>query len=165
MTPLFGPGWGNYAIQGIVETAVPEAVSLMPKTAGWLILLAILMLFLAYKGWQRRQRWRRDRYRRDALASLQALRQRYETGDARALRDLAPLLRATALAACGDRRLASIRGQAWADELRIMAPDVKPVDVTTLDALAYGRGLQDADEVLELFAVLADWIQRHRSDA
>lgn len=165
MTPLFGPGWGNYAIQGIVETTLPEAVSLMPQTVGWLILLGFLTLFLAYKGWQRRQRWLRDRYRRDALAALQKLRQQYEGGDAQALRDLAPLLRATALAACGDRRLASVRGQAWADELRTMAPDAKPLDVATLDALAYGQSSQNPDEGLTLFAGLAEWIQRHRSDA
>ena len=28
MTEIFGPGWGNYAIRGIVEAEVPEPVDL-----------------------------------------------------------------------------------------------------------------------------------------
>jgi hypothetical protein len=51
MTPLFGPGWGNYAIRGIVEIEVPEAVSLLPRRrAGGLCLRCCSCCYCAPPG-------------------------------------------------------------------------------------------------------------------
>lgn len=161
MTPLFGPGWGNYAIKGIVETPLPTAVPLLPQTVGWALLLVGVLLAAAYGAWQRRKRWLRDRYRRDALSALKTLRQRYESGEARALRELAPLLRATALAAAGNRHLASLRGEAWAAQLHAMAPRVDRIDVALLDALAYAPAPPAQSQIDLLFDRLANWIAEH----
>ena len=165
MTPLFGPGWGNYAIRGIVETPLPPAVALTPQTAGWALLLAGILLAIAYGAWQRRKRWLRERYRRDALAALRSLRERHEGGDVRALRELAPLLRATALAAAADRRLAPLRGEEWAKQLHAMAPGVDRIDVTVLDALAYAPGTPEPDQVALLFDRVGAWIEGHELHA
>ncbi|MFT6771134.1 MAG: hypothetical protein ACJARU_001339, partial [Congregibacter sp.] len=118
MTEIFGPGWGNYAIRGIIETSIPEQVSLRPATPGWWILLGLLGCSVIYVIWKRWQQHLRNRYRRDAQTALDKLETDYQGGDRECLRELAPLLRATALHATGQREeLASVSGQAWQQAL------------------------------------------------
>lgn len=162
MTPLFGPGWGNYAIRGIIETPLPEQVSLHPATAAWWLLLGLVIAFTVSWLWTRRQRYLKNAYRREAQRSLDALENAYKTGDRVCLRQLAPLLRATALQASGDRdRLAHLSGDAWKNALQALAPALPPLPVQQLGALAY-QSLDDADQSWDsLFAQLRDWIAAH----
>jgi hypothetical protein len=167
VTPLFGPGWGNYAIRGIVETAVPDPVSLMPQTPGWWLLLALALAGAAHWIRRRLHKHRRNRYRREALAQLQLLQRRYRDGDHQSLRELAPLLRATALQAVNTRELASISGESWEQALEKLAPGVSPPPVREISQLAYAplpasnNGAQSAARVDALFAQLRLWIEQH----
>lgn len=162
MIEIFGPGWGNYAIRGIVETSIPEQVSLRPATPGWWILLAVLLGGVVYFAWRRRQQYLRNRYRREALASLDGLEAAYHEGDRECLRKLAPLLRATVLHATGHRdQLATVSGAVWQQALQEMAPKLPPLPVPLLEALAY-RPLSNASRELDsLFPALRRWIAVH----
>ena len=164
MTPLFGPGWGNYAIRGIIETSIPEAVSLYPRTPGWWLLLAGFVTFLAWRLWRRRQRWLQNQYRRDALASLAQIQARLENQDFSALRELAPLLRATALAAGERRTLAALGGDAWQQAVNAMAPDLPELPVVELERLAYAPMADICDTQPDAtIDALAAWINGHGS--
>ena len=99
MKKVFDPEWGNPSLRNIVEAEFPEPVSLMPSTPGWWILLFVVIALFARALWRKRQRYLRDRYRREALAQLAAIKQRLAAGALEAVRELAPLLRATAIAA------------------------------------------------------------------
>lgn len=162
MIEIFGPGWGNYAIRGIVETSIPQQISLRPATPGWWILLALLGCSVFYVSWKRWQQHLRNRYRREAQAALDQLEAAYQEGDRECLRELAPLLRATALQATGQRdELASVSGEAWQQALQEMAPKLPPLPVPLLEALAY-RPLSDAGRELDsLFTALRRWIAVH----
>jgi hypothetical protein len=162
MTPLFGPGWGNYAIRGIVEIKVPEAVSLWPATPGWWALLALLLTLLLRAAWRRGQRWHRNRYRREALLELARLRERLEGGDAAALRELAPLLRAAALQAAGRRSGTARTGDAWAAQLAGLAPGTPPPPVATLHRLAYAPLPDSAVDWHPLVQSIDTWLRAHR---
>lgn len=168
MTPLFGPGWGNYAIAGIVEIALPEPVSLFPSTPGWWLLLLALCIFAGRRAMQRWRRYRRNAYRRAAISALEKLHNRYDSGDPSALGELAALLRATAIQACGDREsLASLRGQAWRETVAGLAPAQPPLPTETLDALAYApRPSNDmpseTTHYAALFHALDDWLRHHQ---
>ncbi len=162
MIALFGPGWGNYAIRGIVEVELPEAVPFWPQTPGWWLLLFALLLGIGRYAWHRHQQWLRDRYRREALAELDRLRQRLAAGDRESLRELAALLRATALAAGDRNRLASLSGEAWSTAVNAMAPDQPPVPVDELQRLAYAKlSSEDSNKGPALMDALGDWIQGH----
>lgn len=162
--PLFGPGWGNYAIQGIVELTLPEPVSMLPHTPGWWLLLALVVGAAVAAARRRRQRWLNNRYRRDALERLVEIQTRLADDDRSALRELAPLLRATALTA-GDRAaLTRLSGPAWQDAVNAMAPDLTPVPVLELERLAYeplttDRAIDDG----ALIDALRAWISGHIS--
>jgi MYXO-CTERM domain-containing protein len=167
VTPIFGPGWGNYAIRGIAETAVPDPVSLVPQTPGWWLLLALALAGAAHWIRRRVHDHRRNRYRREALTQLQRLQRRYRDGDQQSLRELAPLLRATAMQALGNRELANTSGKAWEQALGELAPGVSPPPVRELNQLAYAplpatnNTPESAARVDALFAQLRRWIECH----
>ena len=165
MTPIFGPGWGNYAIDGIVETTMPNTVSLLPQTPGWALLLLVVLVTSVHRLWLRRQRWLQNRYRREALTQLAELKARFKQGEQSVLRDLAPLLRATAIAATDDRSLAPLRGEAWANALAAMDPAAHPLlPVERLEQLAYEPMPHASPGDGEaLFMAIEQWITQHHA--
>lgn len=83
------------SIDQLKEIPLPTPVSYAPQTWGWWVLLAVLLGAVLLVGARRYGQWRRDRYRREALARLAQLQQRSE--DLSALRELPELLKRTAL--------------------------------------------------------------------
>lgn len=166
MTPLFGPGWGNYAIQGIVEIEVPDAVSLAPQTPGWWCLGAVALVLAAVRLQRRYQRWRDDRYRREAVEILDALRRRIYAGDLDALRDIAVVLRAAACTAGSDPSLNTLSGDTWAQALCAMAPEVEALPIARLERLAYSPLRQDdLREGEALIERVREWVLRHEAQS
>ncbi|EAQ95875.1 DUF4381 domain-containing protein [Congregibacter litoralis] len=164
MTEVFGPGWGNYAIRGIIETSLPEPVSLVPETPGWWLLLGLIVGSVAWGAWVRWQRFLRNAYRREAQAALASVEARVKGGDKDCLRELAPLLRATALAAVDSSNrdsIAALRGKDWEEMLHQLAPRLAPLPVATLNALAYGPLSHTPDKIDGLFEQLREWITVH----
>ncbi|KAB0495109.1 DUF4381 domain-containing protein [Pseudomonas vancouverensis] len=83
------------SIDQLKEMALPTPVSYAPQTWGWWALLAIFVLAVLLVSARRYWQWRRDRYRREALARLAELQQR--SNDLNALRELPELLKRVAL--------------------------------------------------------------------
>jgi hypothetical protein len=164
MTASFGPGWGNYAIRGIVEIELPDPVSLLPQTPGWWALLALACALLLRWGWRRLRRWQHNRYRREALSSLGRLETRFSAGDTSVLLELAPLLRATAVHASSRQAIASASGDDWAQAIANLAPDLPPLPLDQLQALAYAPpGAASPRDSLLLFEQLRRWIETHEN--
>jgi hypothetical protein len=163
MTKVFEPEWGNSSLRTIIETEFPEPISLVPSTPGWWLLLLAVVGLVLRSLWRRRQRYLRDRYRRDALAQLAAIRGRLGAGLQEAVRELAPLLRATAIAAVGRETLSGLQGDAYATALAELAPGQDRLPIADLQRLAYAP-LDDIEglDVKSLIAVLERWIQEHR---
>lgn len=115
MNALFeeGSGWGNYAIQGIVEIQLPEAVSLWPQTPGWWVLLVVLLSWLLSRLLQSLQRYWRNRYRRMAIAQLLLIQQQVSAGNNAVLRQVPELIKATALQAYPRHQIANLYGHSW----------------------------------------------------
>lgn len=163
MNEVFSPEWGNPSLRTIIEAEFPEPISLMPSTPGWWILLLAVVGLLLRVIWRRRQRYLQDRYRRDALAQLAAIKEQLGAGALDAVRELAPLLRATAIVAAGRDAMAGLQGDAYSSALAELAPHQDSLPVADLQRLAYAplddiKGL-DIDSVL---IELERWIQQHR---
>ena len=165
MKKVFEPEWGNPSLRNIVEPEFPESVSLMPATAGWWVLLLGLAGLVLRALWKRRQRYLRDRYRREALEQLATIKQRVGGGSLDAVRDLAPLLRATAIAASGRESVAELQGDAYAAALADLAPGQDRLPVADLQRLAYAP-LDDVGgiDLEDLLVTLENWIQQHRGE-
>jgi len=163
MTEIFAPEWGNPSLRTIIESDFPKSISLLPTTPGWWLLLLALLGLLLRALWRRRQRYLRDRYRRDALAQLATIRTRLDAGALEAARELAPLLRATAIAAVGREAISGLQGDGYAKALTALAPDQHRLPVADLQRLAYAP-LDDAQglDMEALITALERWIQQHR---
>jgi len=91
----FEKPWGNYLLDGIVETIAPQAVSFWPQTLAWQLLLLLFILFTIKKCYQQWQNYQNNSYRREALAWLAQCSLTNEES----VRQLPALLRKTALLA------------------------------------------------------------------
>lgn len=163
MIEPFGPGWGNPSLRSIIEPEAPGAISLAPATPGWWALLLVLCWLLFKTVRRRRRRYARDRYRREALTRLADIERRLNAGAVDAARELAPLLRATAIAAAGRERFVGSRGEAYAAALARLSPNQDPLPLAEIDLLAYAP-LSDSSH-LDLDAIVASlehWIEHHK---
>lgn len=89
----------------LAEVPDPAPVSMVPQTAGWLVLLAVVLVVLAWWGWRLWQHYHANAYRRAALKALRA------SGDDPAV--ILNILKRVALVAYGRRRVAGLSGAAW----------------------------------------------------
>ena len=154
---------------GLHDIVLPEPVSWMPATIGWVGVALVLMAVAAWGAWRALQRWRADAYRREALEELAVLRVRYEEPAERpaALAALAPLLKRTALSMAPRERVASLSGEEWRRFLDEQGPE--PLFVAgpgrRLEEAAYGAHASVAardEDGRALFGAVESWVRGHR---
>ncbi|NRH28361.1 DUF4381 domain-containing protein [Pseudomonas sp. MS19] len=142
--------------------------SYFPQTWGWVALLIIVLLALIVWGWLRWRQWKRDRYRREALAQLSqielALTQEHRR--LQALRQVPVLLKRVALSIPGSPAVASLGGDQWQAFLQRSSTTTVPSDFShQLGLLAYGTGEQvlalAGEETDALLTRCRQWIEDH----
>jgi hypothetical protein len=131
------------------EPAPPPPVSMAPETAGWWIVGAIALSALGFGLWRAWSGWRRNAYRRDALAALGAA-----GADTAAI---ATILRRAALAAFPRREVAGLSGADWIAFLHATGPFPEGAAAQLLRA-PYAPGVQAPD----LREAAEAWIRGHR---
>jgi hypothetical protein len=95
---------------------------------------------------------------------LRRLETRFSAGDTSVLLELAPLLRATAVHASSRQAIASASGDDWAQAIANLAPDLPPLPLDQLQALAYAPpGAASPRDSLLLFEQLRRWIETHEN--
>lgn len=152
-------------ISQLKEIALPEPVSYMPQTWGWLVLAAVLVFALlaaaAWRYWQ----WQRNRYRREALLRLSELETAI-AADFQALRELPELLKRVALSMPGDEPPASLSGEHWQRFLQAHSREPLPADFARqLAQLAYAPPAQlqalAGERGHALLANARRWVETH----
>lgn len=157
------------SIDQLQELALPPpATGYWPQTWGWLVLALVLLALLAAWGARRYLRWRRDRYRREALALLDALSAALDDPQRRlgALRELPQLLKRVALSLPGGEAAARLGGEQWQAFLQRRSATPLPTDLALL-AYAPAERVQAMadDEVQALLAACRQWIEAHAFEA
>jgi len=155
------------SLQNLHDIVVPPPVSWWPPAPGWYAVAVLgfaALMLLAYQSWKR---WRRNRYRGEALRELQRLRKAAAQAD---LRQLPVLLKRAALSAWPRNEVAALVGADWhrfLDESAQMNCFTSGVG-ETLDRLAYARD-RDAWPSQEQAKAALDaaerWLKRHRAPA
>lgn len=149
-------------LRALHDVAMPPPTPwLPPQGPGWVLLFMLLLAVLARAGWRRLQRWRHDRYRREALARLECLRT--QLGSASGLAELSALLKCTALHVFPRETVASLSGSAWRDFLCASgAPAFADASCAPLfDAAFSATCTPDAEQQAALFGAARQWLLGH----
>lgn len=137
-------------INQLAEVPDPAPVSMVPQTAGWLVLAGIVLAVSAWRGWRTWQHYRANAYRRAALKALA------QAGDDPAA--VSGILKRTAMAAYGRRRVAGLSGPAWVTFLS--ETGAGEFEETALARAAYQRAPVEADP--GLLAAARAWVTSHK---
>jgi uncharacterized protein DUF4381 len=142
------------ALERLHDFYQPQPPSWMPQTVGWYVVLALVVLLLAWGGWRLVAHWRRNRYRREALRELEHA----------APSAIPALMKRTALAAWPREQVASLSGERW---LRFLeAHDGKDSfskpPANLLVDLDYRETSLAPEEERAIRRLAGDWIRRHR---
>lgn len=141
------------AALGLHDFYQPPPPSWTPHTAGWYVVFGLLFLIVAWAMWRIFARWKRNRYRREALRDL-------ESADICAI---PVLVKRTALAAWPREQVASLTGEPWLQFLEVHGSGSFPKDQgRRLLDLEYGNAPLRREEEQAIRQAAADWIRRHR---
>lgn len=168
-TPVPGPP-PFPPVEGLKDIALPAPVPWRPETAGWYVLLGLLLALLAW-GYSRYRRKRAaNLYRRQALAELDALVTALgaKGGRYQVAARLPELLKRVALHLEPRVAVAGLTGAEWLAELdRLYGGDgFTKGPGRLLPKLAYGSpgfvsGVPRAD-IDALMRLSREWLERHR---
>lgn len=103
------------SLENLHDIVVPTAVSLWPPAPGWYVLGAIALAALAWVSWRWVENWRKNGYRRAALAELSRLSATgpHPEQKVKAIMGLNELLKRTALAVWPRDEIAGLSGDQW----------------------------------------------------
>lgn len=157
------------ALRSLRDIAVPQPVSWMPQTWGWALLAAILAMIMAGLIIHLARRYRANAYRREALALLGGMESKLLDPSQReqALRDLAVILKRTALASSPRKNIASLSGAAWVAflEKSIDGEAGHALDALLDDAEYQGGSTAGALLTDDILSATRTWIRRHHVPA
>ena len=145
----------------LADIVVPPPVPWWPPAPGWWILGAALLAALAISGWSAIRRYRKNAYRRAALAELAAIGTVSSPASAAAV---SAILKRVALAAYPRAEVANLTGAAWLAFLDRAASttDFTRGPAAALAQAAYGAPLSDGEAVL---AAARFFVTHHRAEA
>jgi hypothetical protein len=143
------------------ELVEPEAVPWLPQTPGWWVLLgwALTVATLIIASIIRRRR--RNRYRREALASLDAIAAHPQMSAAESAQRVAEIIKRTALVAFPRARVASMHGGEWARFLCESCGNDRQV-TEAAESLASAAYRPDADG-RSILQPARRWVRLHRA--
>jgi hypothetical protein len=127
----------------------PPPPSWLPQTLGWYVIFALALAAAAWAVWRALARWRRDRYRRQALRELERIN----------ITEIPALLKRTALAAWRRETVASLSGEPWLHFLEDHAG--RPLCIGRFGDLAYRETNLSPTDANVLRRLANDWIRTH----
>jgi hypothetical protein len=158
------------SLQNLNDIVLPAPVSWWPLATGWYVVMAAVLIVLAWLGYRLLRRWFGNRYRRAALREFHLLEKRVQ-GDASrsaALKQIPVLIKRTALAAYPRNQVAPLAGSSWHQFLdsKVSNPQFTEPAGTILDRVSYSAGdldELDAQATAALLKAAHHWLKHHRA--
>ncbi len=161
--PTILPNTQTDPLAELRDIHLPGPIEFWPPAPGWWILTIVSVVLVVYATYRLWRWWQSNKYRRDALSSLNQLMQKFESdGDSISyLADLQILLKRVALSHYDRTQVASLSGEAWVAFLDTTGK-------TTEFSMGEGQALIDGHyiehpepDVLALHRLGQTWIRRH----
>jgi hypothetical protein len=102
-------------LEKLHEILLPDPASWMPRTVGWYLVFGLIVVVIGWWVYSRFQHYRKNRYRKFALAELHIIERELQQPEkrAKALVQIPVLLKRTALAAFPRSDVAGLSGEKW----------------------------------------------------
>ena len=165
------PAGSSPELQGLQELPLPAPVSYAPQSIGWLLVAVLLLAAIMLIVWAAWRRYRRERYRRNALRELAAIESGLASGPsdplqrAAMLAAIACLLKRTSLEIAPRDEVAALTGDAWLAFLRRTHGrfDTQTGPLLTLTSYAPPQQVAQVspDAAAALIRHARDWIEHH----
>lgn len=138
----------------------PAAPGLWPPAPGWIAVFILAAAAVLAATTIAARRWRAERFRREALASLRNLRARHAAGTsgAEVAMELSTLVRRVALARHPRGEVAGLAGERWIAWLESGLPGIGAAARTALLDAPYAR--EGSFDVPRALAACEQWIRR-----
>ncbi|KUJ84905.1 DUF4381 domain-containing protein [Microbulbifer flavimaris] len=142
----------------------PEAISWWPPAPGWWLLAALLIAALYFLfRWlrQRKQRWSRNRYRKEAERLLREI----DIREPNAAQEINEILKRVAVTTFGRPNCGNLTGREWLDFLRSTADVDCPTQAETVlleQIYRTDRWDEQGNSALRDFGI--QWSRKHRRD-
>jgi hypothetical protein len=158
-------------LKPLQELPLPEPVSDVPQTIGWVFVAVALLAALGVAIWFGRRRREKQRYRRVALTELASIETRLASNRAdreqraNALAAIPSLIKRTALAVAPREQVAALTGGEWLAFLQRTRGRFDARSGALLELASYAppevvAGISDGDAAV-LVGHTRDWIERH----
>jgi hypothetical protein len=159
------------SLQNFHDIISPQPVAWLPPAPGWYALGFSLFLLCSWFSVQKYVAWKRNKYRREAMIELAALKNQLTDSDKhqQLLPQLPQLVKRTAIAAYGRSAVASLAGDDWLGFL----DKTGSTDIFThgsgrlLNACSYQPAAQLAkfsrEQVTGLQKAVSYWIRKHQN--
>jgi hypothetical protein len=160
----------NSGLEKLHEILLPDPVSWMPQTVGWYALFGLIVAVLGWWVYSRLRRFKKNRYRRLALAELEVIERELQRPErrAKALAEIPVLLKWTALSAFPREEVAELSGERWLTFLdkTVGGKNFKDGVGHLLPELAYApaAGIAELPDgvVAKLLQLVRQWIKVHK---
>lgn len=157
------------SLDALHDIVLPEPVSWLPATTAWYVLFGLLLVAAVVSAGLAWRRHRANRYRREALARVDAIEAALADRDRRAeaLAGLPVLTKQVALVISPRTEVAALSGERWLEYLdgTYQGDQFRHGPGRLLPRIAYaGPGTLASipdDEARQLTALLRDWIRKH----
>ena len=152
--------FGNYALGDFHEVVSPPAIDWLPQTPGWILVAALLLLWLLRTASRRLRYWYRNRYRREATARLQSLE--VSPGF---VAEINRTLKLSALAVFSRQEVAALWGERWTEFLnsRCEHPPFSEQQCRLLALGVYRQQPVDSTAAEQLLEASLAWVNEHRN--
>jgi hypothetical protein len=142
---------------------IPDPVPFSFETPGWYILATLLILLLVYYSIKWMIQYRKNAYRREALARLSNLQhETKQDSNPEILSEALVLLKQVALHAYGRQKVAMLSGKAWFDYLSSTGKNTPfgNYEITITDTIYRNKAI-DKTHLDELLTLSKKWIKTH----
>jgi hypothetical protein len=156
------------SLQNLNDIVLPATAGWWPLASGWYVLMALLLVFLAWFTYKSVRDWKANHYRRSALSELDTLSKDMQnpTGRSSSLRKIPILLKRTALAAYPRNEVARLTGEDWFQFLNssVKKPSFTESTFNSLNQISYTTGdLNDinGETANALLEACRQWLKHH----
>lgn len=140
---------------------LPTTIDTWPPAPGWWVLGALVLLAICAALYWLFRRWRQNRYRREALAELQALQDQYGDNPGEYVEHYSALLKRVALTRYPREVVAGLTGERWARFLDTTG-GTREFSMGAGQALISGAYEKQTDaDIAQLHHLGEHWIREH----